>query len=67
MTVLDFLLTAAKNCKKDTIFDNLKTITQEGDFWNLDANTVRLGFCLVRFKKIHIKESKKPGLHFLSS
>ena len=51
MTVLDFLLTAAKNCKNDTIFDNLKTITQEGDFWNFDAKTVRLGFSLVRFKK----------------
>ena len=26
-----FLLKSAKNCQNDTIFDNLRTITQEGD------------------------------------
>ena len=30
MTALDFLLMSAKNCKKDKIFDNLRTINQEG-------------------------------------
>ena len=30
MTALNFLLTSAKNYKNDTIFGNLKTITQEG-------------------------------------
>ena len=28
--VFDILLMSAKNCKKDTIFDNLRTINQEG-------------------------------------
>ena len=31
ITALDVLLTLAKNCKKDIIFDNLRTMTQEGD------------------------------------
>ena len=31
MTSLDFSLISAKNCKKDTISDNLRTLTQEGD------------------------------------
>ena len=30
-TALDFLLTSAKNYKKGTIFDDLKTITQKED------------------------------------
>ena len=29
--LLDFLLTSARNCRKDTNVDNLWTITQEGD------------------------------------
>ena len=31
ITVLDFLLISVKNYKKDTISDNLRTITQEGN------------------------------------
>ena len=31
ITALDLLLTSAKKCIKDTIFDNLRTITYEGD------------------------------------
>ena len=31
ITTLDFLLTSVKNCKKGTIFDNITTITLEGD------------------------------------
>ena len=27
ITALDFFLTLAKTCKKDTVFDNLRTIT----------------------------------------
>ena len=30
MTTLDFLLMSAKNFKKEKIFDNLRTINQEG-------------------------------------
>ena len=30
-TALDLLVTSAKKCKKDTTFDNLRSIIQEGD------------------------------------
>ena len=31
MTALDLLLASAKNCKKDLIFDSLRTLTLEVD------------------------------------
>ena len=31
IAALDLLVTSAKKCKKDTTFDNLRSIIQEGD------------------------------------
>ena len=35
--------------------------------WILEVQAVRSEFCLVRFRNIHIKESKKPRFTFSSS
>ena len=64
ITALDFLLTSAKNCKKYTIFDSLRTITQEGDmktrpiiplfsFVFLSPNCLGTSFLHLKIVKIH--------------
>ena len=53
MTVLDLLLKSTKKCKKDTIFDNLRTITQKGDMKTRQMTT----FFSSAFRSLTVSES----------